>query len=116
MKYLKYIEENTIRCETSSRGGGIEIDLSDLLNGGVTDKYDGYKMTAYQNYLGGGMLGRVCHDWNFTPEELPRTKFDKVMQISRELKEYFHDLTVHDGEWEFETFEHNQLTKPVSAY
>tara|TARA_R110000796_G_scaffold60332_6_gene139531 strand:- start:422 stop:709 length:288 start_codon:yes stop_codon:yes gene_type:complete len=44
-----------LREKYSSRGGGIEIDLSNL---GYPDE----KMTAYQNYLGGGMAGGIGTD------------------------------------------------------
>jgi hypothetical protein len=54
MKNIDF-ESITIRSRISTRGGGIEIDLTTL-------GYPGERMTAYQNYLGGGMLGRVCSD------------------------------------------------------
>ncbi len=44
-----------LREQYSQRGGGIEIDLTPY-------GFDGEKMTAYQNYLGGGMLGQVAND------------------------------------------------------
>ena len=40
-------EEITLRLEVSSRGGGVEIDLSTL-------GFKNERMAAYQNYLGGG--------------------------------------------------------------
>jgi len=46
-------EEITLRLEISSRSGGIEIDLT-------RKGFPNQKMSAYQNYLGGGMLGKVC--------------------------------------------------------
>lgn len=117
MDYLKYIEQNTLRCEAGYRGGGIEIDLADLLNAGRTDKYDEYCMTAYQNYLGGGLLGRICNSYNFRVDELPASKQVVISEISEALNRYFHNLTNHDDdEWESETYEQNQLRKPESAY
>ena len=52
---VKRIEQSIIRKEVSPRGGGIEIALKKW-------GYPNGKMTAYQNYLGGGMLGRVDGD------------------------------------------------------
>ena len=52
MKQINF-EPITLRLQVSSRGGGIEIDLSSL-------GFKGEKMAAYQNYLGGGLLGAVC--------------------------------------------------------
>ena len=98
-------EEITLRKQISSRGGGIEISLD-------TIGWPDVKMTAYQNYLGGGMLGAVANDctisdWNTNPE---------LTEIARQLREYFFNLTNPDEEyWEHETFEQNQ-SLPVSAY
>jgi len=94
-----------LRQEVSTRGGGIEIDLT-------PEGYEGEKMTAYQNYLGGGMLGSIQNcctidDWK-SDSEL-RTLADK-------LSRHFHELTRHDwDEWEDATFEQNQ-NRPSSAY
>jgi len=49
------IKNSVIREKYTSRGGGIEIDLTQY---GYTDE----KMSAYQNYLGGGMSGGVAND------------------------------------------------------
>jgi len=98
-------EEITLRLDYSSRGGGIEISLDSL-------GWKGVKMTAYQNYLGGGMLGAIANDctisdWADSPE---------LSGIAKELAEYFHYLTNHeDDEWESATFEENQ-NRPLSAY
>lgn len=110
MNYRQYIEDNTIRCEASFRGGGIEIGLDDLLG------TEGHKMSAYQNYLGGGILGRICNSYNFEVEKLSKARQAKIDKVTDALNKYYHGLTNHEGdEWEEETYEHNQ-TKPVSAY
>jgi hypothetical protein len=75
-------------------------------------------MTAYQNYLGGGMLGKVCSD--NTIDAYKKTVTDKkrvkLEEIEDDLKRYFHSLTNHeDDEWENQTFEQNQ-NMPTSAY
>lgn len=44
------IEENITREDFSYRGGGVELDLTAF---GYEDEF----LSAYQNYLGGGMLG-----------------------------------------------------------
>ena len=94
----------TLRKQLSTRGGGIEIDLTTL-------GYPQVGMTAYQNYLGGGMLGRVCiscmiSDWEDDP---------KLVKIAEELRKYFHGLTNPDSEWESTTYEQNQ-NLPTSGY
>jgi hypothetical protein len=98
-------EDITLRVDAGYRGGGIEIDLSTL-------GHDG-RMTAYQNYLGGGMLGRIMSDCSIPDWETN----SKLVEISEDLKRYFHSLTNHVGdEWEEESYERNQLVKAVSAY
>ena len=49
------IKDAVIREKYTSSGGGIEIDLTQY---GYTDE----KMSTYQNYLGGGMLGSLAID------------------------------------------------------
>lgn len=106
MKQINF-ELITLRLQASHRGGGIEIDLSDF-----GKKYEGQKMTAYQNYLGGGMLGRINNactiiDWQ---------NDKKLAAIAEQLSRYFHNITNHeDDEWEAATFEQNQ-NRPSSAY
>lgn len=104
MKKINF-EKVTLRKEISSRGGGIEISLDTLGLKGV-------KMTAYQNYLGGGMLGKVANsctisDWQTSP---------KLSEIAEQLRKYFFTLTnPEEGEWESVSYEQNQRMS-VSAY
>lgn len=99
------VSELIIKERVSSRGGGVEIDLS-------RKGFKGQKMSAYQNYLGGGMLGSIqndctVRDWKDNA---------KLVRIADELSRYFHDLTNHDeDEWESATYEENQ-NRPASAY
>jgi hypothetical protein len=99
-------EEITLRLEVSSRGGGVEIDLT-------RKGFPGQKMSAYQNSLGGGMLGAVginCTIKTCTDKE--KAKLDK---IGEELKRYYFNLSNPNTEWERQTYEQNQLM-PISAY
>lgn len=96
-------EAITLRSEITSRGGGMEIDLTTL-------GFEG-KMTAYQNYLGGGMLGKVESDCN-----VRNWRNDtRLVEISEELKEYFFNLTNPEEGWESVSFAQNQAM-PLSAY
>lgn len=103
-KLRKKIENAVIRQKLSHRGGGIEITLS--LFG-----YEGEKMTAYQNYLGGGMLGGICNDCTIKEWNLD----NDLMMIAQELSEFMHELTNPDCEWAGTDFIGN-LNRPVSAY
>lgn len=111
MKKQINFEQITLRVQLSSRGGGIEIDLTKL-------GFKGERMAAYQNYLGGGLLGAVCV--NNTIEAYGKPCTDKQKQkldaIGDQLKRHFHDLTNPDEEsWEHVSYEQNQ-NMPESAY
>ena len=104
MKKINF-EAITLRSKVSSRGGGIEISLDTL-------GFKGAKMTAYQNYLGGGMLGRVANDCTIRDYE----NDPKLSEIAEQLRKYYFTLTnPEEGEWESVTFEQNQ-SMSVSAY
>lgn len=98
-------EEITLRQEISHRGGGIEISLDSF-------GYEDEKMTAFQNYLGGGMLGRVDNDCtikNWQDDE-------KLQEIAEQLRKYFFELTNPPEEyWEHLSYEQNQ-SLPVRGY
>lgn len=105
MKNLRNkIENAVIRQKLSHRGGGIEITLTPF-------GFEGEKMTAYQNYLGGGMLGKICNDCTIIEWQCD----DDLMMISEELSKFMHDLTNPDCEWAGSDFIGN-LNRPVSAY
>lgn len=103
-------EAITLRLQTSYRGGGIEIDLSSL-------GFQGEKMTAYQNYLGGGILGSIQSDNTIKAFSIPITKGKqkKLDSIEEQLKKYFHSLTNPETEFEGMEFETRQAL-PSSAY
>ena len=68
------LQDNIIREKYSSRGGGIEIDLTSY-------GYDGEKMTAYQNYLGGGLLGAVANDCTIKDWDNDMKLIDKAFEL-----------------------------------
>jgi len=110
MKKIDFTE-HIIREEVSHRGGGIEIDLSKL---GFSEE----RMIAYQNYLGGGMLGKICSDCTIyhNGRKISHKQKELLSEIEEQLKRYFHSLTNHsDNEWESQTYEQNQ-TMSESAY
>ena len=103
--------EVTLRLEISHRGGGIEIDLTRF-------GFRGEKMSAYQNYLGGGMLGRICANDTIRAFNKPITQKqeEKLDKITERLKRHFHNLTNRaDDEWEHQGYLQNQ-NMPTSAY
>jgi len=101
-------KEITLRIEASTRGGGIEIDLTTL-------GFRGEKMSAYQNYLGGGMLGRVCsndtirHTGDVKNYLMYSSEADALDNIADQLRKYFHDITNPcEDMWENQSYEQNQ--------
>lgn len=102
----------TLRLQVSSRGGGIEIDLTTL-------GFPGERMAAYQNYLGGGLLGAVGVNDTLRVRLRPfvtEKQARKLDAIGEQLKRYYHSLTNPDpGEWESMTYERNQAM-PESGY
>lgn len=74
------IIENIIREKFSERGGGCELDLTEF-------GYEDELMSAYQNYLGGGIRGSIANsctveDWRMD---------EKLTRIATELREYYED-------------------------
>ena len=68
------MKDLVIREKYSSRGGGIEIDLTSY-------GYENEKMTAYQNYLGGGMLGGVANDCTIKDWRQNMELIDKAFEL-----------------------------------
>lgn len=96
--------KRVIRQSISSRGGGVEISLDTL-------GFKGVKMTAYQNYLGGGMLGSIAN--SCTIRDWYNDK--KLVKIAEGLRKYYFNLAFPDyGEGD-EVFIAMQ-ERPVSAY
>lgn len=80
------IADNITREEYSYRGGGCELDLSEY---GYEDEF----LSAYQNYLGGGLLGSVGN--SYTIEGWQQDK--KLVKLARELRVYYTDRMCEYG-------------------
>ena len=74
------IQENITREEISYRGGGVELELTEY---GYEDEY----LSAYQNYLGGGMRGAVAN--SCTVEEWQMD--EKLVRLAERLSEYYQE-------------------------
>ena len=95
------IAENITREDFSYRGGGVELDLT---ASGYEDEF----LSAYQNYLGGGMLGSIgnsctVEDWQMD---------EKLVRLAERLSEYYQERM---EELEY-IDEYNEMTigRPVS--
>lgn len=102
------ISELVLRTAICDTGGGVEIDLTRF-------GFKGQKMSAYQNHLGGGMLGKIAvnntiNAFGIECTEKQQTKLDKV---GLRLKKHF--FVIQYGEFDQEQFDSNQK-RAVSAY
>lgn len=102
-----------VRKEITTRGGGVEISLDKL-------GFKGEKMSAYQNYLGGGLLGSVQSNDTIRRETFRDKQTEEVNAkldaIAEGLKEYFHSITDSSrDEHSSRTYKQNQ-EMPSSAY
>ena len=66
-----------VRERIGPRGGGVEIDLKPF-------GYDGL-MTAYNNYLGGGITGAIMNSCNITDWK----ENEDLEKIAEELRKYY---------------------------
>ena len=115
--YSEYFESNTIRLEAGHRGGGIEIDATEYL--GYSGRYE-LRMAAYQNYLGGGMLGSVQGSIEGQLRDYPERIQNKAIELNEALRHYFYCITneiVADwDEWAVSDSFEAQQARPASAY
>ena len=95
------ITESITREKFSCRGGGVELDLTAY---GYEDEF----LSAYQNYLGGGILGSIgnsctIEDWRMN---------EKLVKLAEQLRDYYQERM---NELEY-LDEYNETTagRPVS--
>ena len=86
------MEFKVIRQKITTRGGGVEIDLT-------PQGFDGHKMSAYQNYLGGGMLGGIAVNDTIRSQASNvrlqlefSNRFKELDEIGERLREFYSDL------------------------
>lgn len=98
---MKITDENITREEYSYRGGGCELDLTEY---GYEDEF----LSAYQNYLGGGMLGSVGNSCTVRNWQEDKTLFELARQLRERLWECMNEYGYLD--------EYNEMTdgRPVS--
>ncbi len=114
-KYLDFVRENVIDGDISYRGGTLKVDATELFPSLGERAIVG----AYQNYLGGGMPGRIIGAAQFYPEQLnakERKIFPKVLEA---CQQHFHEINNGGGDdymqENYASYEFNQ-SLPASAY
>ncbi len=74
------LRDNIVREEISYRGGGVELDLTEY---GYEDEF----LSAYQNYLGGGLRGSIANSCTIEDWEMD----EKLVRLASELRDYYED-------------------------
>ena len=74
------MRDNIVREEISYRGGGVELDLTEY---GYEDEF----LSAYQNYLGGGLRGSIANSCTIEDWEMD----EKLVRLASELRDYYED-------------------------
>lgn len=108
------IASHVTECDLSYRGGKLKVDVSE-----VFPKVENAIMGAYQNYLGGGIAGRIVGAAMFDPSTLSRADQVKFDSLKARIVQYFYDCNNGGGD-EYMQEEVNNLSfnqgLPVSAY
>lgn len=112
LEAMQYCREHIKDIDASRRGGTIKVDVSELFDVEDEDAIIG----AYQNYLGGGMLGAVQFGSMFAPTEEQAELFATFKEA---VKKVFHEITNTEAgewdEWAESSYEQNQA-RAVSGY
>lgn len=113
--YNQFVRDNIISCDISYRGGNLKVDVSNLF-----PKVNNAVMGAYQNYLGGGIAGRVVGASMFDPNALTTKQKDVFLKVREACIDYFIQANNGGGDdYMQENFGADRLHNsrlPVSAY
>lgn len=92
--YRAFVEENTIDCDVSYRGGSLKVDVSSLLDTGDEDAI----MGAYQNYLGGGIAGSIQVGRQFDISDFTADQMAVYDALAEACKRYFYEINNGGGD------------------
>lgn len=114
------IEENTTECDVSYRGGVLKVNVSAIFPEVADwDNGDEAIMGASQNYLGGGIAGRITSGAMFDASRLNKKQREVYEALAERIKQYFYELNAGGGDEymveEVNSYEGNQRLA-VSGY
>lgn len=123
INYREYIEQNTTKCDVSYRGGVLKVDISRMLtdtsNERIQEAGEEAIAGASQNYLGGGIAGRITTGRSFDINLLTKGDQKKYEEFCTAVIEYFHFINNGGGDEYMQenhaSLEFNQ-NLPVSGY
>jgi len=107
--------EALIDIDMGHRGGGMKVNAEDIFK--FKNQEAEKECGTYQNYLGGGMLGKICFGSNFNEADLFARDEKNFNYLKAELTKLHHKITNHDDILLHQSYsyEENQ-SMPVSAY
>lgn len=94
--YREFIKDHITHCDISYRGGILKVDVSELFPS-LADHSDPI-MGASQNYLGGGIAGRITAGSYFDIEELTKKEQKIYHPVAEDIKKYFFELNNGGGD------------------
>lgn len=74
------ISQNITRETYGERGGGCELDLTEF-------GYEDELLSAYQNYLGGGIRGLISNSCTVEDWQMD----EKLVRLAEKLRDYYED-------------------------
>jgi len=93
---------NWINCNVSYRGGSLKVDIGDLLsqagNEAIINNGQQAIIGAYQNYLGGGIAGRIMFGSMFDGGILKGKDAKTLETIKEEIKRVFYEINNGGGD------------------
>lgn len=108
------IADNIISNEMGWRGGSLKVDVSDMF-----PDVSKPVMGCYQNYLGGGIAGKIVGAAMFMPDELSEADQVKFHELKERIVRYAFSLNNGGGdEWMQENHANLEFNQnlPTSGY
>ena len=102
INYQEYIEANTKDIDISYRGGSVKIDLTNLFNQtslkNIEEAGEDPIAGTSQNYLGGGIAGKITSGRSFDLEHLTKGDLKKYEAFTEACKRYFYEINNGGGD------------------
>ncbi len=122
-KIKEYIRDNIIEGDVSYRGGTLKINVSGLFSDksmeAVEEAGEELIAGANQNYLGGGIAGRITTGRMFDVDLLTEKDKEICEQFSEAVVEFFYEMNNGGGDEymqeEVNNLEYNQ-NLPILGY
>ena len=102
INYREFIEENIKNSDISYRGGVLKVDVSGLFSqkslDAIEEAGEEAMAGASQNYLGGGIAGRITSGRSFDINLLTKADQKKYEAFSKAVIVYFYEINNGGGD------------------